>query len=44
MLFINKYNWCGINFPSKQYDGAKFDKANLTIALNVLNEKKRKYV
>ena len=34
--FINKYNWKGITFPSEKYDWKKFEKNNLTIALNVL--------
>ena len=34
--FINKYNWKGITFPSEKDDWKKFEKNNLTIALNVL--------
>ena len=34
--FINKYNWEGINFPSEKDDWKKFEKNNVTIALNVL--------
>ena len=37
--FINKYNWEGINYPSKNNDCKKFEKNNLTIALNVLYER-----
>ena len=40
--FINKYNWDGINFPSKKDDWKKFGKNNVTIALNVLYAKKGK--
>ena len=38
--FINKYNWEGINFPSKKYDWKNFLKNNKTIALNVFYTKK----
>ena len=41
-LFINKYNWEGINFPSEKDDWKKFEKNNVTIALNVLYVKKEK--
>ena len=40
--FINKYNWEGINFPSEKDDWKKFEKNNVTIALNVLHAKKEK--
>ena len=40
--FINKYNWQGIYFPSKKDDWKKFEKNNVTIALNVLYAKKEK--
>ena len=40
--FINKYNWQGIDFPSKKDDWKKFEKNNVTIALNVLYAKKEK--
>ena len=40
--FINKYNWEGINFPSEKDDQKKFEKNNVTIALNVLYAKKEK--
>ena len=39
-LFINKYNWEGINFPSEKNDAKKFEKNNVTITLNVLYAKK----
>ena len=39
-IFINKYNWKGINFPSEKYDQKKIEKNNVTIALNVLYAKK----
>ena len=38
--FVNKYKWEGINFPSEKDDWKKFDKNNVTIALNVLYAKK----
>ena len=41
-LFINKYNWEGINFPSVEDDWKKFEKNNVKIALNVLQAKKEK--
>ena len=39
-LFINKYNWKGINFPSEKDDWKKFAKNNITVALNVSYVKK----
>ena len=42
--FINKYNWKGINYPSKTDDWKTFEKNNPTIALNTLYIKKKKYV
>ena len=41
-LSINKYNKEGINFTSENNDWSKFEKNNVTIALNVLYAKKRK--
>ena len=32
--FINKYNWEGIHSPSEKDDWKKFEKNNVTIALN----------
>ena len=40
--FINKYNWEGINFPSEKDKWKKFEKKNVTIALNVLYAEKEK--
>ena len=40
--FINKYNWEGTIFPSEKDDWKKFEKNNVTIALNVLYAKKEK--
>ena len=40
--FVNKYNWEGINYPSEKNDWKKFEKINVTIALNVLYAKKEK--
>ena len=34
--FMNKYNWEGISYPSEKNDWKKFEKNNVTIALNVL--------
>ena len=42
--FINKYSWKGINFPSEKNDWKKFEKNNVTIALNVLYAKNKKYI
>ena len=39
--FINKYNWEGINYPSKADDWKRFEKNNPTIALNVLYTKEK---
>ena len=41
--FVNKSYWEGINVPSEKDDQNKFDKNNLTIALNVLYAKKYIY-
>ena len=35
-LFIKKYKWEGINYPSEKDDFRKTEKNNLIIALNVL--------
>ena len=35
--FINKCKWKGINFSSEKGDWKKFEKSNVTIALNVLH-------
>ena len=35
-VFIKKYNWKGIRYPSGKDDWKKFEKNNPTIALNVL--------
>ena len=43
--FINKYNWEGINYPSKIDDWKRFQKNSPIIALNILyTKKKKKYV
>ena len=34
--FLNQYNWKDIDFPSNQKDWKKFEKNNMTIALNIL--------
>ena len=41
---MNKYNFGGINFPSKDDDWIEIEKNALTIALNILYAKKRKYI
>ena len=38
--FINRYKWEGRNFLSEKDDWKKFEKNNVTIALNVLYAKK----
>ena len=35
--FINKYNWEEINYPSEKDDWKKFEKNNVTIAINALH-------
>ena len=39
--FINKCNWKGINYPSKQSDWKTIEKNNLTVALNILYTKEK---
>ena len=39
--FINKYNWKGINYPSKINDWKTFENNHLTIALNILYIKEK---
>ena len=39
--FINKYNWKGINCSSKIDYWKTFEKNNLTILLNILDNKKK---
>ena len=39
--FINKYNWKGINHPSKIDDWKTLGKNNPTIALNCISKKKK---
>ena len=41
--FIDKYNWEEINYPSEKDDWKKFEKNNVTIALNVLCPEKKVY-
>ena len=41
-LFMDKYNWKGINYPSKIDDWKTFEKNNLIIALNILYIKEKK--
>ena len=42
--FIDKYDCEGINYPSEKDDQKKFEQNNLTVALNVLYAKKKKYI
>ena len=42
--FINKYNWNEIKYPSKIDVWKTFEKNNLTIALNILYIKEKKYM
>ena len=39
--FVNKYDWKGINCPSKIDNGKTFEKNNPTIALSILSTQKR---
>ena len=41
-LFLNKYNWEGINYLSEKDDWKKFEENNVTMAVNVLYAKKEK--
>ena len=38
--FINKYKWEGVKFPSEKGNWKKFEKSNLTVAVDVLFAKK----
>ena len=40
--FINKFNWEGINYPSKKDDLRKYQKNNVTFSFSVLYAKKEK--
>ena len=42
--FINKYKLEGIIFPSRKKDWIKLEKNNVAIVVNVLYDKKEKYV
>ena len=42
--FTSKYKWEGINYPSEKDGWNKFEKINVTIALNLLYTKKEKYI
>ena len=42
--FKSKYKWEEINFPSEKDDWKRFEKNNVTIAINVLSAKKGKYI
>ena len=43
-LFIDKYNWEGVNYQSRKDYWKTFEKNNLTIALNVFMLKKNKNI
>ena len=40
---MNKYNWKGINYPSKIDDLKSFEKNNPTIAINILFTKEKEH-
>ena len=42
--FINRHRWQAINYPSEISDWKKLEKINVTIALNDLYAKKKKYI
>ena len=42
--FINRYNWEEINFPLEKGDWKKFEKNSVIITLNILHDKKEKYI
>ena len=39
--FTNKYNWKGINYPSKIDDWKRFEENDLSIAINILYTKEK---
>ena len=41
-MFIDKYNWEGINYPSEKHEWIEPEKNNLAIALNALYAEKEK--
>ena len=43
-LFRKKYKWEGNHFPSEKDDWKKFEKNNVTIALNIFMQNKKKYI
>ena len=43
-LFIDKYTWEGINFPSEKDHLKKFEKNSVTVTSNVLYIKKEKNI
>ena len=43
-IFINKYNWKGKMFLPEKDDWKKNEKNNITITLNALPAKKKKYI
>ena len=43
-LFINRYEWEGINFLSEKDDWKRLEKNNVAIALNVLYARKKIYL
>ena len=43
-MFINKYNWEGINYQSKLDDWKRFQKNNPTITHNILYTKKKEII
>ena len=42
--FINNYNWEETDFQSEKHDWKKFAENNVTITVNVLHTKKKKYI
>ena len=43
-IFVNEYDWEGINFPSEKNDWKKVQKNNVSIAIIDFYAKKEKYI
>ena len=43
-IFVNEYDWEGINFPSEKNDWKKVQKNNVSIAIIDFYAKKKKYI
>ena len=43
-IFVNEYDWEGINFPSEKNDWKKVQKNNVSIAIIDFYAKKKNYI